>query len=172
MNFNRKSALAILDANNATLSSLFSRQTEEVNPKGYAIFWKDKRIKPKSGKVDYYESEDAAKKAIDRNCSFGWNVYKLIAQQVLGIEITNDNISECPNYRKYFRLDLQWKDDVREGRINSRSYINARDLNEDDLAIRTEREKEEDAFEKFCRGALNTMVTKWLKDGTLEIKAI
>ena len=168
--FDRKRAIAVLNANNARLTNSFRSQLEDVKPKGFRIFWQGRIVKPLRGKVDYYESEKAALKAIDRNCSFGNLVCKMIAEEVLGLTITNEWVTECPNYWAYFRLDLQWADYMHDDRPVSRSYRKESELTEEEVAIRKEREAEEDQYNRLCHGALTLMIKKWIADGSLEIR--
>ena len=168
--FNRKQAIAAINIDQYLTE--FEAQLTTINT-GWAIFWKGNMVKPLKGQNHYYASYESALQALDRNCGLPHSMQIFLAEKLFNFKIDTQWIHECKAYRDYFRMDLIWTDNIKNGKVISHNYISLDELSPEDQAIRTEKQKEHEAFSSFCNNALKTVfLKKWMKDGLLEIKKV
>lgn len=173
MKFNKNTVASLLNADDFKRN--FEKYFEETN-QGWAIYWNGARMKPLTGKNDTFASYDAALKALERNMpSFSAEIKRIVFESMIGKKVDSKvYLTETEEYKAHFRTDLAWEDVYDHlGKLRSRRYREENTLTPEELVIRKECAKEEDAFDKFCRHAMmNIFVPQWMNDGTLQIKKI
>lgn len=162
--FNRNKAKSTINPDD--WEEKFSDQIVSPN-KGWAIFWKDKQIKPKRGTSDYYASYNAAIVALNRNISIFNYIQKHVAKEYYGVEYNSKE------WKSLFHNDLYEKVHGKYSWETHKMEYPEGKATEEEEKLFQKAWKEKRKFDSFCHNVLKTiLIPVWIESGKLKIMEV